>query len=44
MSTLKLIIDGHPYTWAHQYITGEEVKKLGNLPLESDLYLSIREP
>jgi hypothetical protein len=44
MSSLKLIIEGQPYTWDHQYITGEQVKTLGHLASDSDLYLAIRDP
>ena len=41
---VELIIEGRPYKWAEQYITGEQLKRLANLPLTSELYLAISEP
>lgn len=42
--TLKLTIDNKKYDWSLQYITGEEVKKLANIPEEDDLFLAIQKP
>jgi hypothetical protein len=41
---LPLVIEGKNYEWAEQYITGIEVKTLGGLPTDSELYLTIKEP
>ena len=42
--TLPLIINGHKHEWPKQYITGAEVKKLGNIQKEDDLFLAIKKP
>ncbi len=42
--TLQLTIDNKKYDWNLQYITGEEVKKLANIPEEDDLFLAIKKP
>jgi hypothetical protein len=36
-----LIIEGKLYHWHHQYISGAEIKELANLPMDSELFLSI---
>jgi hypothetical protein len=41
---LLLTINGKEYTWDKQYITGAEIKQLGNIDLRDDLFLSIRKP
>jgi len=41
---LKLIINGKEYEWEHQYITGEQIKKLGEIPTEDELFLKVKEP
>lgn len=41
---LHLTIDGKQYEWHSQYITGAEVKKLGNIPVECELFLAIKKP
>jgi len=41
---LPLIIMGKKYDWAEQYITGAQVKKIANLPPDSELYLAIKKP
>lgn len=43
-NVLLLVINGKEYTWDKEYITGAEVKQLGEIPLEDDLFLSIRGP
>ena len=44
VKNLEFEINGVKCTWEHQYITGAELKKLGNLPIDSELYLAICEP
>lgn len=41
---LKLVIEGKEYETFDQYITGAELKKLAGIPLETELYLSIKRP
>ena len=41
---LPLTIDGKHYEWHQQYITGAEVRNLGNIPLDHQIYLRIKEP
>jgi hypothetical protein len=41
---LPLIIEGKPFLWCDQYITGRQVKELASLNLASELYLTISEP
>lgn len=41
---LPLIIEGKPYHWKHQYIIGAQIKELGGLPADSELFLSISNP
>jgi hypothetical protein len=41
---LYLIIDGKQFKWHDQYITGSEIKKLGGLPAEAELFLAITNP
>jgi len=42
--TLTLTIDNKKYDWNRQYITGEEIKKLANIPGNYDLFLAIKKP
>jgi len=41
---LLLLINGKQYHYDKQYILGEQIKALGKIPLEDDLFLSIRGP
>lgn len=41
---LQFTVEGKEYKWEDQYITGLQIKELADLPLESELYLSISEP
>lgn len=41
---LTLIIEGHEFEWAKQYITGKEARFLAGLSDNADLYLSIADP
>lgn len=43
-NTLTIIIDGKSHTIHQQYLTGREIKELGKIPLEHELYLKIKEP
>ncbi len=43
-SGLPLLIEGKPFVWHEQYITGEQVKELAHLSPHEKLYLSIGEP
>jgi len=42
--SLILIIEGKKFEWFDQYITGQQLKELRGLPLDSELYLDIVEP
>jgi Multiubiquitin len=41
---LLLTIEGKQYEWNSQYITGSQIKQLAGIPLEVDVFLSIKEP
>lgn len=41
---LYLTINSKKYEWDHQYITGEQVKKLGEIPQEDELFLAVKKP
>jgi hypothetical protein len=41
---LKLIINEKHYEWQQQYITGAEVRELGNIPKEDKIFLAIKKP
>jgi hypothetical protein len=41
---LLLIINGKEFTWDKEYISGAQIKHLGQVPLEDELFLSIRGP
>lgn len=42
--TLELTINGKKHEWHQQYITGAEIKKLGNISEEDDVFLAIKKP
>jgi len=42
--TLELTIDGTKHSWHHQYITGSEIRNLGNIPPECDIFMAIKKP
>jgi hypothetical protein len=42
--SLILIINGKKIEWLEQYITGEQLRKIGSVPLDDRLYLRIEEP
>ncbi|MBS1578040.1 MAG: multiubiquitin domain-containing protein [Bacteroidetes bacterium] len=41
---LHLTINGKQYEWPQQYITGAEIRKLGNIPPVEDVFLAIKKP
>ncbi|MDR0683010.1 MAG: multiubiquitin domain-containing protein [Dysgonamonadaceae bacterium] len=41
---LKFIIEGKKYETRNQYMTGSELKQLADIPLDTDLFLSISKP
>lgn len=41
---LEMKIEGKPYSWNTQYITGAEIKKLAGIELEKEIYLSLKSP
>jgi hypothetical protein len=41
---LKFVIEGKEYETYDQYKTGAELRQLGGIPLETELYLSISKP
>lgn len=41
---LHLIINGKEYNWHQEYITGAQIRKLGNIPAEDEIFLSIKKP
>lgn len=43
-NVLNVTINGKHYELKQQYITGKEIKKLGNIPVEDELFLAIKKP
>jgi hypothetical protein len=41
---LTLTINKEQYQWSTQYITGEEIRKLGKISLDDDIFLAIKKP
>src|ERR1035437_4943665 len=41
--TLHLSINGKQYEWHKEYISGAEIRKLGNIPTEDEIFLSIKD-
>lgn len=41
---LTFIINGKKHEWDQQYITGAEIRRLGNIPNEEEIYLQIKKP
>ena len=40
----KLTINRKQFEWTEQYITGAEVRKLGGIPHEDEIFLAIKRP
>jgi len=43
-AALHLTINGKEYKWHQEYITGAEIRKLGNIPAEDEIILAIKKP
>lgn len=41
---LPLIINGKEFEWPLEYITGAELRKLGNIPVDDEIFLAIKKP
>ena len=41
---LELTINGNRYHWHQQYITGAEIRKLGNISPDDEIFLAIKKP
>src|SRR5882724_2946187 len=41
---LHLEINGQKHEWFHQYITGSEIWKLGDIPADDEIFLKIGKP
>jgi hypothetical protein len=41
---LHLTINGKQFEWDHQYILGGEIRKLGCIALEDEIFLAIKKP
>lgn len=41
---LSLTINGKKYEWKQEYITGAEIRKLGSIPAEDEIFLAIKKP
>ena len=41
---LSLTINDKRYEWHQEYITGAEIRKMGNIPTENEIFLSIKKP
>lgn len=43
-AVLKLTINSKQYEWQKEYITGSEIRELGNIPSDEDIFLAIKKP
>jgi len=43
-NVLHFTINGKQYEWHHEYITGAEIRKLGNIPSDDVILLAIKKP
>jgi len=41
---LELTINGKKYEWNQQYITGAEIRSLGNIPHDDKIFLAVKKP
>jgi hypothetical protein len=41
---LHLTINGKTYEWHQEYITGAEIRSLGNIPSDEEIFLAIKKP
>jgi hypothetical protein len=44
INALRLVIEGKEYEWSDQYITGKQLKQLADLPANSEIYLTLKDP
>ena len=44
LHTLELTVDGTKHLWHQQYITGSEIRNLGKIPPEFDIFMAIKKP
>lgn len=42
--TLQLTINDKKYEWHQEYITGAEIRKLGSIPVDDEIFLAIKKP
>lgn len=43
-AVLQLKINDKEYEWHQEYISGAEIRKLGNIPPEDEIFLAIKKP
>jgi hypothetical protein len=43
-NVLELTINGKKYNWNQEYITGAEIRKIGNIPAGDEIFLAIKKP
>ena len=43
-TVLNLTINEKQYEWTQEYITGAEIRKIGNIPAEDEIFLAIKKP
>lgn len=41
---LELTINGKKYEWNQQYIAGAEIRRLGNIPHDDEIFLAVKKP
>lgn len=41
---LHLTINGKQHEWHQQYITGADIRRLGNIPQEEEIFLAVKKP
>ena len=41
---LSITVNDKKYEWHEEYITGAEIRKLGNIPFEDEIFLAIKKP
>jgi hypothetical protein len=42
--TLRLTVNGKHFEWEKEYIIGAEIRRLGNIPIQEDIFLAIKKP
>lgn len=43
-NVLELTVNGKKYKWPQQYITGAEIRKLGGIAINHEIFLAIKRP